>query len=470
MFCEYIYTIVGLYVGATLSAYYVTLIISSSAWGRISDLIGRRIPLLIGMICGITGLACLGFSSSYTIVILSRVIAALCVTPVICKAYIGEVTQAGNQHKGFAIVAMTVGLSGIISPLIGANLINPAETLGWTDPFWIEYAFLLPCLCGMIFCTIAFTYAFFFLPETEKWKARKAKKDAEEARRRKIDSEYIMLAQKENTKNGSSDYPDHTSLAEEEDPNRDVHEINDDTVNCYCLNKLMPAIARTRTITLAISLASMHAMITIIDATLFSVFCEAELWNGGLGLSVANTGTLLSIKGGMALFYTGLIYPRIGGHFGARTAVITGLSVWAMVLAAIPTTHYVAINNPDLAWAMIIGVECVTALIGSTTTIALMMVINNSCDPRVLGQVNGIGQSCQATLRTFGPTFAGSLWTWGVGLDVPYGGSLVYWTVSFLTLLAAGVATKLPLSINIPMSKRGKKGRPMHKQMISKSS
>ncbi len=70
-----------------------------------------------------------------------------------------------------------------------------------------------------------------------------------------------------------------------EDVDRDLHEIGADTLNCYCLNSLMPAIARTRVITVAIVLTSLHAMITIIDATLFSVYCEAPLASGGKELS-----------------------------------------------------------------------------------------------------------------------------------------------------------------------------------------
>jgi hypothetical protein len=200
--------------------------------------------------------------------------------------------------------------------------------------------------------------------------------------------------------------------------------------------------------------------------SVFSIKSISCLFSVGLGLSVSDTGLLLSSKGGVALAYTALIYPRIGGKFGARTAVIGGLTLWSMVLSAIPMTHLVALNDPSLAWGLLVAIECVTAVIGSTTTIALMMVINNSCDSRVLGQVNGIAQSSMALLRTFGPAAAGSLWTWGVSLELSYGSSLVYWITASLSLFTACFATQLPMSINVPMTgaQKKKSGKPLKAQ------
>lgn len=468
---------VGVYVGIMQSLFYFTQFFAAPYWGSRADTIGRRPIFLLGLVGVILGMLLIGFAHSFGVVCLSRVVVAgLCVTPVIAKTYIGEILDHTNQHRGFAVIGVSVGLTTFIAPLIGGYLSQPAESYeSFNTQFWIDFPYLLPCLVAIGFAVIAMVYVYFFIPESEGFKERKRDREAAATNARFEISEMgdpedgnygqvsdtrekQMAANRVAQQEAYKDKMLMQSLAEQD---TQMLERGETPVNLYFLNRYFPPIARTKTVGLAIVCFTFHAMITIIFDTMFPVFCEAPFENGGLNLSVEDTGILLSVKGVAAIVYQATIYPKVGGKFGARTAIIWCLLNWCIILVFFPLTSSLSYTyGATVAWYVQILLQMYRAVVASTGAMALMMIINNSVPRSVLGQINGVSTSCSSASRCIGPLWAGAMWTASVTNDYwRLSGAVMYWVLAIMTTGGVYVAFKMPMSLNMPMGRKGKKRR-----------
>ncbi|WP_020615414.1 tetracycline resistance MFS efflux pump [Paenibacillus daejeonensis] len=115
----------ALHTGLLLSIYSAVSFVMSPLWGALSDRIGRRPIILIGI---------LGFAASFlifglgahnlTMMYISRVLGGLfsgAVTSVIV-AYVADVTTPEERTKGMGLVGMSIGLGFTIGPGVGGLL------------------------------------------------------------------------------------------------------------------------------------------------------------------------------------------------------------------------------------------------------------------------------------------------------------------------------------------------------------
>lgn len=80
-------------------------------WGRLSDRIGRKIVLCIGMSGAILSSICFGLSRSYIALVLSRAMAgALSGNIGVMKSALGEVTDESNMAEGRLLHSSLEGL------------------------------------------------------------------------------------------------------------------------------------------------------------------------------------------------------------------------------------------------------------------------------------------------------------------------------------------------------------------------
>lgn len=115
----------ALHTGLLLSIYSAVSFFMSPLWGALSDRIGRRPIILIGI---------LGFAASFlifglgahnlTLMYISRILGGLfsgAVTSVIV-AYVADVTPPEERTKGMGLVGMSIGLGFTIGPGVGGLL------------------------------------------------------------------------------------------------------------------------------------------------------------------------------------------------------------------------------------------------------------------------------------------------------------------------------------------------------------
>ncbi|ANY69877.1 MFS transporter [Paenibacillus sp. BIHB 4019] len=111
--------------GLMLAVYSAVSFVLSPVWGSLSDRIGRRPIILIGVLGFALSFVLFGLSSgNLTLMYLSRVLGGLfsgAVTSVIV-AYVADITTPEERTKGMGLVGMSIGLGFTIGPGFGGLL------------------------------------------------------------------------------------------------------------------------------------------------------------------------------------------------------------------------------------------------------------------------------------------------------------------------------------------------------------
>ena len=107
--------------GGILGALYAGLqFFAAPVWGRISDRVGRRPVLLIGLTGSALSYVLWVFSASFTLFLISRLIAGVMTGNVsVANAAVSDVTTPETRARGMAVVGMAFGFGFVAGPLIG---------------------------------------------------------------------------------------------------------------------------------------------------------------------------------------------------------------------------------------------------------------------------------------------------------------------------------------------------------------
>lgn len=83
------------------SVFFASEGVTAFAWGRASDLIGRKIPLAFGMLCLAASIACFGLSNSYWSLVICRCIQGVMNGNIgITKSGMVDITDSTNMAQG----------------------------------------------------------------------------------------------------------------------------------------------------------------------------------------------------------------------------------------------------------------------------------------------------------------------------------------------------------------------------------
>ena len=137
----------------------------SPVWGRVSDRIGRRPVLLLGLVGSVVFYALFGFASAagnLTLMFVSRLGAGIAgATISTAQAYIADSTPRERRTAGMAIIGAAFGMGFIFGPLLGALAVHLSAEgdTGVTG---------LPGYMAAGFSLVALLLAIFILPESLK--------------------------------------------------------------------------------------------------------------------------------------------------------------------------------------------------------------------------------------------------------------------------------------------------------------
>lgn len=135
----------------TITGFLIGFALAQLVWGPISDRIGRKKPLLIGMLIFALGAAGCALAGSIRMLVLCRVIQACgaCVGPMLSRSMVSDVCTRDESAKTLSILMMILAVSPILAPLLGAFL---TESGAWRSIFWILSGFsmlLFICVLGL---------------------------------------------------------------------------------------------------------------------------------------------------------------------------------------------------------------------------------------------------------------------------------------------------------------------------------
>ena len=153
----------GMVLGLLMASYSAMQFLFAPLWGRLSDRIGRRPILMLGLLGSVIFYALFGIASSMGSLLwmfVSRIGAGIAgATIPTAQAYIADTTSKENRAKGMALIGAAFGLGFTFGPLLAATaLISSGEAQAHLSPW--------PGFTASILSAGALLLAFFKLPES----------------------------------------------------------------------------------------------------------------------------------------------------------------------------------------------------------------------------------------------------------------------------------------------------------------
>ena len=107
-------------VGLLLSIYSLTQFVFAPILGRISDRIGRRPILLLGLLGSSIGYLVYGFAGTFFWLLASRAMHGACAATIsTAQAYIADTTDDEHRAKGMGLIGAAFGLGFVLGPALG---------------------------------------------------------------------------------------------------------------------------------------------------------------------------------------------------------------------------------------------------------------------------------------------------------------------------------------------------------------
>lgn len=152
-------------IGLVVSSFSLCQFVLAPWWGRLSDRIGRRPVILIGLAGSALSYLVFAYAHSFTALLLSRVLAgSMGATVNVTQAYLADVTPPERRSSAMGLIGAAFGLGFVIGPAIGGL------TSHWGDH--------MPGLTAAALCTCNLLLALFRLPESAVHRARTADQGA----------------------------------------------------------------------------------------------------------------------------------------------------------------------------------------------------------------------------------------------------------------------------------------------------
>ncbi|SDC17822.1 multidrug effflux MFS transporter [Acinetobacter boissieri] len=142
------------HVELTITSFLIGFSIAQLIWGPISDRIGRKKPLFIGMVLFVIGSVGCALSQTIDQIIFWRVFQALgaCTAPMLARAMVRDLYQRIEAAQMLSTLMLIMAVAPILGPLIGGQILKLSS---WHVIFW------LLAVIGMIMFVCIFR-----LPET----------------------------------------------------------------------------------------------------------------------------------------------------------------------------------------------------------------------------------------------------------------------------------------------------------------
>ncbi len=355
---------IGVWVGALMAAYAAAQFLFSPFWGSLSDRIGRKPVLMIGLSGNTIVMLIFGLANTLTIALFARLIGGLFNANVsVTRAYIADVTNPEDVAKNQGLLGVAFGTGFTIGPMIGGLLSSPADWT-WTSAFestiFESYPYLLPCLLSSLLSFTGLILAIKFLPESR----AKAEVDSDE----KSSTRPSALKQ---------------------------------------LSLIPSMLTRPKVSPVLWSLTFFWLAFTIMHVT-FILFTMMDPSSGGLGFSESDNGIVFSTIGIIGIITQGKLIGPLTTRFGSSKLLAFGFIAAGTGLAGIPYA------SPDFPFLTLLPVVFLISFGNGLVTPSNMAMLTHLSGVDERGAVMGVSESLRSLSALIGVSFGGVLWDFTV--------------------------------------------------------
>ena len=379
-------TSIGIWVGLLMTSYSAAQFLFSPIWGGLSDRIGRRPVLMIGLVGNTVFFTMFGLANTLLMALAARFLAGVFNGNIaVARAYIGDVSTPQQLATRMGLIGAAFGLGFTIGPFLGGELSSPASRWDlFVGTIFETYPYLLPCLLASVLSIFSLLLAFRYLPESlaPESRSKRASQPWGATMKRTASNVKRMLA----TKN---------------------------------IGSLMWV-----TFLYMFGFTVMHAV--------FILYTQMDPSQGGLGFSEADNGRIFALIGIIGIVTQGALIGPLTRRFGSLFILRFGTVLAGIGLTMIPY------SSIDFVWAwMFVITGCIAIGNGlfqpSSSTVLTTLARRDDYE---LGAVMGSQESLSSFARILGPLTGGYVWT----ITVERGGFFDYHTAfhicGFLMLCA----------------------------------
>lgn len=461
-------TQISWYAGLVTSAFTIAEFSTSLFWGRLSDKVGRKPVLLMGL--GGTGLSVLlfGFSQSLTVALFARFLGGfLNGNMAVLQTTVAElVTVKQHQPRAYSVMPMVWCVGSIVGPMIGGALAKPVESMPSVflpGSLFDRFPYLLPNLFSATCVFIGLIIGILFLEETHAEKKHRRDPGVELGRYllsclspapkppTKAPEEQPLLGESDEALPGyrSADATDsrvrRSNLGSPDGP-----EVDDGGE--AALPKLEKPTFRTfsRTTVLIIVTFGILAFHTMVFDSLLPTFLSTDRPNprppthlpfqfaDGFGYDTKTIGFILSVQGVYSMISTFFLFPLVAEKLGA-------LGLFKLISISYPllyiATPYLVFLPDTLRMVGIYGIVVWKCTLSTLAYPSNTILLSNSAPTTLsLGTINGVAASTASLSRAAGPAISG--WLYSIGLEKGYSG-LVWWSTALVTVAGLLVSLRI---------------------------
>ncbi|KAG9058254.1 hypothetical protein FS842_011134 [Serendipita sp. 407] len=409
---------IGFYSGLVDSCFAVAQCCTILQWGRLSDRVGRRPVIFIGLLGSIISVFFFGHSKNLAWALTSRSIAgALSGNVAVVQSILSEITDSTNEAKAMPLNSLTWNLGCIIGPIIGGNLLYPAKRWPNTplDNAWFrEFPYALPCAVGASIGLAALTLAYTSLQET-RWKKHTLKSNV-----------VTVIASREASHNPNPSQVESLRSTPKKTTVRDIlaYPPLRDTIMAGFLQSI---------------LATGYDVV-------FALVCFSPISLGGFSRSPAEIGYAFAFGGLLSLLILPFGLPSLQRRYGT-VSLYYGLSMfWPFIYLMFPllnmiVRHFVideenctlSIEGTYVLWTGIAVLILMTRITSMSFSLNIMLVKAAAPDKEMLGSTFGVSQTIACIARAIGPILASSLFAASVDRQI-LGGNAVWLVMASIGL------------------------------------
>ncbi|KAH6856590.1 major facilitator superfamily domain-containing protein [Chaetomium sp. MPI-CAGE-AT-0009] len=463
---------ISFYAGMVTSAFTFAEFSTSVFWGRLSDKIGRKPVLLMGMAGTGMSVLAFGFAPNLQVALFARALGGFLnghqadgrSNIGVLQTTVGElITVKEHQPRAYAVMPLVWCVGSIVGPMIGGALAKPVDTLPSVfapGSIWDRFPYLLPNLFSAICVSVGVVIGLLFLEETHAEKKKGRDRGVElgnylltylpgrsaKAKGKlpaKNSEEQPLLFETEESLPGYLTNGDSAPSTPEQEP------VGFEEA---CGGPAPKPTARifTRPVITIIASYGILAFHTMVFDSLLPVFLSTNppdhkmpislpfKFADGFGMDTRTIGFILSIQGIYSMASTHFLFPLITQRLGP-------LRLFKLMSILYPLlyffTPYIVLLPESLRMASVYFIvvwKCTFSTLAYPSN--AILITNSAPTTLTLGTINGAAASTASLCRALGPIISGLLYT--MGWENGYSG-LSWWVTGLITIGGAYVGLKI---------------------------